>query len=191
MPRSGAPARRRLQDAALALYREQGYADTTTAQIAAAAGVTERTFFRHFIDKREVFFDGEPQLRALWLEALADLPTDVPPIPALLAAAQRTVPLLEANRAVVQARRPVIDATPALRERETAKAAHLVEALAETLVARGVAPPRAHLAAQVGFATIARATSGWYAEPGSRLHEQLELAFAELQELAGAATSRQ
>ena len=63
MPRSGEQARRRLQQAALELYRAQGYDRTTTAEIAAQAGVTERTFFRHFADKREVLFDGEAVLR--------------------------------------------------------------------------------------------------------------------------------
>ena len=190
MPRSGAGARRRLQEAALALYRDHGYDATTTAQIAAAAGVTERTFFRHFADKREVFFDGEEELRRLWLDALAELPGDVAPLPALLAAAEATVPLLESNAPVVAQRRPVITATPALRERELAKAAHLVDALADALVGRGLAPLRALLAAQAGFAAISRATAGWFQQPGSDLREQLQRAFAELAQLAGEAASQ-
>ena len=191
MPRSGAEARRRLQEAALELYRDQGYEATTTAQIATAAGVTERTFFRHFADKREVFFDGEKQLRSLWLEALAALPADVAPLPALLAAARTTVPLLEANRLVVERRRPVIAATPALRERELAKVAHLLDVLADALVERGQSPAQAMLAAQVGFAAIARATAAWYEEEvvgstgsSSSLAAHLEAAFIELGELA-------
>ena len=173
------------------LYRDQGYDATTTAQIAAAAGVTERTFFRHFADKREVFFDGEKQLQSLWRDALATLPADVAPLPALLAAARTTVPLLEANRPVVERRRPVIAATPALRERELAKAAHLVDVLAEALVERGHPPAQAMLAAQVGFAAIARATAAWYDEevvgpagPPTSLTAHLDAAFAELGELA-------
>ena len=192
MPRSGAEARQRLQDAALALYRDQGYDVTTTAQIAAAAGVTERTYFRHFADKREVFFEGEEQLRRTWLEALAALPGDVPPLAALLVAARATVPLLEANRPVVERRRPVIAVTPALRERELTKVTHLVEALAAALTERGLAPGRALLAAQVGFAAIARATAAWYAEPARPAAEEpgsltahLAAAFAELAELTG------
>lgn len=196
MPRSGAEARQRLQDAALALYRDQGYEATTTGQIATAAGVTERTFFRHFPDKREVFFDGEEQLRRHWLEALAALPADVPPLAALLAAARATVPLLESNRPVVERRRPVIAATPALRERELAKAHHLAEVLAEALQDRGLEPGRAQLAAQVGFAAIARATAAWYAEPARRarpgsLTAHLTAAFGELGELASELTTTQ
>lgn len=170
------------------LYRDQGYDATTTAEIAAAAGVTERTFFRHFADKREVFFDGEEDLRRLWLGALAELPADVPPLPALLVAARRTVPLLEANRPVTERRRPVIASTPALRERESAKAAHLVGVLAGALVERGLPPLQALLAAQVGFAAIARATAGWFDEPGSSLEEHLERAFSELRALSSGET---
>ena len=59
MPRNGDEVRKRLQWAALELYRERGYEETTAAEIAAKAGVTERTFFRHFPDKREVLFDGD------------------------------------------------------------------------------------------------------------------------------------
>jgi len=55
MPRNGDEVRLRLQEAALELYLERGYDKTTTGDIAARAGVTERTFFRHFGDKREVF----------------------------------------------------------------------------------------------------------------------------------------
>jgi AcrR family transcriptional regulator len=84
MPRSGEEARRRLQQAALELYLERGYDATTTAQIAERAGVTERTFFRHFADKREVFFDGEAVLRSALITAIAKAPEDLGPLPVLL-----------------------------------------------------------------------------------------------------------
>lgn len=72
MPRSGAEARSRLKQAALELYRENGFDKTTTAEIAARAGVTERTFFRHFPDKREVLFDGEADLREDLTKSVAE-----------------------------------------------------------------------------------------------------------------------
>ena len=59
MPRSGDEARRRLQQATLELFQQKGFDATTAAEIAERAGVTERTFFRHFADKREALFDGE------------------------------------------------------------------------------------------------------------------------------------
>ena len=61
MPRDAQKVRRRLQDAALKLYQTRGYEQTTAADIAAEAGVTQRTFFRHFADKREVLFSGEDE----------------------------------------------------------------------------------------------------------------------------------
>lgn len=193
MPRSGAEARKRLQEAALDLFRMQGYDATTTAQIAEAAGVAERTLFRHFADKREIFFDGEADLRREWLAALAELPHEVAPLPALLFAARRAVPLLRKNRAVVERRRPVIASTPALRERELAKATHLMEALAAALVKRGTPSTRALLAAQLGFAAIARATADWYDQPldssAITLEAHLDAAFEEVRELANEITA--
>ena len=55
-------ARGRLAKAALELYSEQGFDQTTVEDIARRAGLTERTFFRHFSDKREVLFSGASAL---------------------------------------------------------------------------------------------------------------------------------
>lgn len=59
MPRWPADSRERLVDAALGLFVEHGYAATTIDEIAARAGVTARTFFRHFVDKEEVLFSDD------------------------------------------------------------------------------------------------------------------------------------
>ena len=83
MPRDGSHARARLRAAALALYRERGYDETTTAQIAARAEVSERTYFRHFADKREVLFDGEAELRAILVDAVAAAPDGLAPLPVI------------------------------------------------------------------------------------------------------------
>src|SRR6478735_15430 len=118
VPRSGAEARRRLQQAALELYRERGFDRTTTAEIAARAGVNERTFFRHFPDKREVLFDGEADLRAALVRAVAEAPDGLPPLDVLLRAFRTAEPVLERNRPFAEPRLRVIAATPALRERD-------------------------------------------------------------------------
>ena len=55
-------ARGRLEKAALDVFRERGYAHTTVGDIAERAGLTERTFFRYFTDKREVLFSGSKEL---------------------------------------------------------------------------------------------------------------------------------
>src|SRR5271154_561564 len=98
MPRSGADARRRLQQAALELFREHGYEATTTAEIAARAGVTERTFFRHFPDKREALFDGEDTFRAALTDAVLAAPEELDPMGALLSAFRSLERTLEDNR---------------------------------------------------------------------------------------------
>ncbi len=165
MPRDGAHARARLREAALELYRERGYDETTTAQIAARAGVTERTYFRHFADKREVLFDGEAELRAILLDAIAAAPAALAPLPVLVRALTAAVPLLIANRPIAEQRAQVIAVTPALQERAYAKTAALTDALANALAKRGIAPPTARLAAQVAMAAFDRASRRWAGDP--------------------------
>jgi AcrR family transcriptional regulator len=165
MPRDGAQARARLREAALELYRERGYDETTAAQIAARAGVTERTYFRHFADKREVLFDGEAELRAILVEAIAAAPPGLAPLPILVRAFTAAVPLLVLNRSVAEQRAQVIAVTPALQERAYAKTAALTDALANALADRGTAPPTARLAAQVGMAVFDRASRRWGGDP--------------------------
>ena len=79
-------ARGRLEQAALQLYVERGFEQTTVAEIAARAGLTERTFFRHFADKREVLFGGAGALQELMVSALASAPASAAPIDAVAAA---------------------------------------------------------------------------------------------------------
>jgi AcrR family transcriptional regulator len=178
MPRSGAEARRRLREAALELYRAQGYDATTTAQIAERAGVTERTYFRHFADKREVLFDGEAELRTVLVAAVAAAPPGTAPLDVLVRAFTAAVPLFVAGRAVAERREAIIDTTPALQERAHAKTAALVEALAAALADRGLPRPNAVLAAQVGMATLGRAVTAWGGSSAAEL-ENLVLAAAE------------
>jgi AcrR family transcriptional regulator len=178
--------RLRLQEAALELYLERGYDKTTTGDIAARAGVTERTFFRHFADKREVFFDGEAALRDLLTGAVAAVPAGTKPLPTLRAAFHQAVPLIEHNLPVTERRYPVIVATPALRERALAKSAALVDALADALRSRGVAEPLATLCAQVGMDTYSIAIRRWGADRTDDLHTQLDRAFTDLRLAANA-----
>ena len=184
MPRDGTRARARLREAALELYRERGYDETTTAQIAARAGLTERTYFRHFADKREVLFDGEAELRSVLLDAIAGAPLDLAPLPVLVQALTAAVPLLVANRPVAAQRAAVIAVTPALQERAYAKTAALTDALTQALVARGTAPPRARLAAQIAMATFDRASRHWAEHPTADLGAAIAQAADEVQALS-------
>jgi AcrR family transcriptional regulator len=88
----------RLQRAGLELFRERGYDRTTAAEIAERAGVTERTFFRYFPDKREVLFDGAAKLRAALLASIADAPDGLGPLDTLFRAFRSVRSALEANR---------------------------------------------------------------------------------------------
>ena len=175
--------RARLQSAALDLFRERGYEKTTAAHIGARVGVTARTFFRQFPDKREVLFEGEAVLRAALTTAIAEAPEALGPIETLFHAFRSTVTLLEANRSFSVPRHAVICATPALAEREVAKHAALAEALADALQARGVDDLRADLAAQAGMAAYVRATTDWIRHPVPALGERFNSTLRELKTL--------
>src|SRR5580692_2342825 len=114
-------SRGRLQEAALALYSERGFDQTTAAQIADRAGVTERTYFRHFADKREVLFDGEDDLKGVLADSVEAAPAGLVPLDVLRIAFLASVPLFVAGRAVAEQRARIIDTTPALLERANAK----------------------------------------------------------------------
>jgi Transcriptional regulator len=189
VPRSGAEARRRLQQAALELYRERGFDQTTTAEIAARAGVNERTFFRHFPDKREVLFDGEAELRAALEQAVAEAPEGLRVLDLLLHAFRAVRHVIERNRPFAEPRTRLIAATPALRERELAKGASITEAVAEALRKRGVPDRYALLAAQTGWAAFAQAYTAWIADSSRSLDEHLLQAFADLRALVTSATT--
>lgn len=184
MPRSGAEARRRLQQAALELYRERGFDQTTAAEIAARAGVNERTFFRHFPDKREVLFDGEADLRASLMQLVAEAPDGLEPFEVLLWAFRKSARNLENNRPFSEPRLKIIAVTPALRERELAKHASLTDAVAEALRQRGVVDGLATLAARTGWTTYQHAVQAWIDDPAQRLDVYLLRAFDDLRALS-------
>lgn len=182
MPRSGAAARDRLERAALELYGERGYDQTTTAEIAAQAGVTERTFFRHFADKREVLFNVEASRQEALARALAEVPAALGPWTAVLQAFRSLAPDLEKNRALAEARHRVIVTTPALRERELAKAAAMSVIVADALRARGLPDRRATLLAQVSTAALGHAVHTWTANPADDFEALIVQAFADLRD---------
>ena len=186
MPRDGGPARLRLQQAALELYEKHGFDQVTIAEIAARAEVTERTFYRHFADKREVLFDGERVLREKLTDGVAQAPPDLAPLPALLWSFRSTLPFLEGNRHMSEPLRRIIAANPGLRERQQAKTVMLTEALATALRERGVPASTASLAARVGMAAFAQAASVWFANPEQDVSRLLGETFAELRELTDA-----
>jgi AcrR family transcriptional regulator len=183
MPRSGKEARERLVRAALDLFFERGFDHVTAAEIAERAGVTERTYFRHFPDKREVLFDGERRLTEWVTEALASVPADVALWPAMRRTVDLIVPPLEANRANSDRLAAIVAATPALRERAVSKEARLVAVIAELLVGRGASADEATLVARTAWGVLAHAIGTWRATPGTTLQGHVDRGFTLLRGL--------
>jgi AcrR family transcriptional regulator len=154
-------ARGRLEQAALELYGERGFDQTTVAQIAKRAGLTERTFFRYFADKREVLFWGAGALQELLVNGVADAPDSLAPIDAVGAALEAAGALLQERREFSLQRQRIIAANAELQERELIKLASLSAALADTLRRRGVKEPAASLTAEAGIAVFKIAFERW------------------------------
>jgi AcrR family transcriptional regulator len=175
-------SRGRLQQAALALYAERGFENTTVAEIAARAGLTERTFFRHFADKREVLFWGAAMLEELVVSAVEAAPATASPIDAITTALEAAGPMFEERRDSARRRQRVIDANAELRERELIKLASLASALAGALRRRGVADPAATLTAEAGIAVFKVAFARWVSDGDSRdLPQHIRESLDELQ----------
>ena len=189
MPRNSSEVRRRLQLAALELFQEAGYEATTAAQIAGRVGVTERTFFRHFSDKREVLFDGEALLSDALTRTIRSTAPELGPWDTLFHAFQSVEQLFIDNRAFSEPRLRVIAASPALQERAHAKERSLTIALASALLERGVDNSLAVLAAQMGMAALAHAFMSWIAGLGS-LDEHLVRAFDQVRDLSSSGLQR-
>jgi AcrR family transcriptional regulator len=175
-------ARGRLQAAALELFTERGVDATTVADIAERAGVTERTFYRHFGDKREALFRDQGEFENLFLEAVDAQPAGADAAALIDAIVLAPASFFDADRAAyARARQAVIDAHPALQERELLKMSRLTSALTRALHDRGLAPEPAELAAgaavaafHVTFQRWVRSASGEsFAEVGRRVVGEL------------------
>jgi AcrR family transcriptional regulator len=176
----------RLQEAALDLYSERGFDQTTAAQIAAQTGLTERTFFRHFVDKREVLFGGSALLQERILAGVADAaPRDGPLDAVACGLAAAAAMLGEFRRDLSRKRHAVIAANPELRERELAKLDDYAAAVAAALRQRGVSEPRATFAAESGMTVLRVAIRRWAYEDDERdLAAIMRDSVAELRTLA-------
>jgi AcrR family transcriptional regulator len=180
-------AKQRLQAAALDLFTSHGFEQTTAAEIAESVGLTERTFFRYFADKREVLFDGQDLLRQAFLDGVAGAPADASPLAAVTAALDTSAAFFsDERRAYSRLRQSVIEAHPALRERELLKLASLATTVAAALRARGVMEPAATLAAESGVTVFKVAFAQWIADGEDRSLDEIEQQVME--QLAGVAS---
>jgi AcrR family transcriptional regulator len=161
-------ARERLVGAAVELFLDRGYESVTVTEIAERAGLTKRTFFRHFADKREILFGDQEPHRRLFADAIAGMPASATPLEVVgagLAAFAGGFP--EEARDFLAKRQAIIGGNPDLRERELLKRAALTAVMAEALRARGVKEPTASLAAEVGALALNAAYLRWL-EPANR-----------------------
>ena len=182
-------ARERLVDAALELFHERGYNRTTVGEIAARSGLTERTFFRYFADKREVLFGGSSDLEKGISGAISRAPAADSPLDAVVGALEIVAAEFPPRRDY-RARQRLIAAHPELRERELTKLATLGSAIANALRARGVSELPASLAAEAGIAIFKTAFERWIR--GSKQHDlphHIRAALEELKAVTAAATS--
>jgi AcrR family transcriptional regulator len=158
----------RLTKAALELYGEHGYDNVTVTQIAERAGITRRSYFRYFPDKREVLFAGSERLPVAVAEAVLAADVTGSPLSAVLDAVGQVgtqlVELVEGSGA----RRTVIESSVELQERERTKFAAVTAAIRDALQQRGVEPQQGRLVAQIAVVVFQNAFDQWVDARGKR-----------------------
>ena len=178
-------ARARLQESALALYGERGYEETTVAEIAARAGLTKRTFFRYFADKREVLFWGSELLEQQMVAAIEAAPASASALGMIGAALDAAAVRFEEVREFAGLRRRIIASSRELQERELIKAASLAAGMAGALRARGFGDTAATLAAHTGTTIMHVAFEQWVDDPDRTPFQHIAGdALAQLREIA-------
>jgi AcrR family transcriptional regulator len=177
----------RLVLAALELFAERGYDQTTVADVAERAGVTERTFYRYFTDKREVLFGAGHAWEDQIIAGIEAADPSLAPLDVVVAGLVAGAFLLDERRAFALRRAAVLAATPSLQERELLKMTRLAETITQTLGKRGVADFDAQLAAETGVAAFRVAFARWIADAtGDRsLGDHITEAASALRVLAG------
>jgi len=154
-------AQGRLMKAAIELFDEQGYEATTVAEIAERAGLTKRTFFRHFSDKREVLFSGSEELQRLWLQGIAAATAGATALEIVADGLDPVAEMFAERHEFARMRAQIIAANPELQERELIKLQNLAGAIRAALVGRGISANAAILAAQSGVTVFHVAFARW------------------------------
>jgi len=187
MPRWEPGSRERLVVAAVDLFTEQGYDETTVAQIAERAGVTRSTFFRHFADKREVLVAGQDTLGRLLAEGIAEAPAGVGPLDAVAAGLARASSAMgSANRELGPRLKAAVAASTELQERDALKHVGLAAAMTTALLARGIPDSTAHLAGEMGVLAFKQGYARWSENDQYASDELAPHALAALNELRAA-----
>ena len=161
VPRWEQGSEERLTAAALQLFREQGFENTSVVEIARRARVTNRTFFRYFADKREVLFAAAEDLRAAVVGEVLRAPGVEEPLRTVVGVLARHDWEGLAPRAALRERQAVIVANPELLERDLVKQHVMALEIAGALERRGVDEGVARVAARVGTQVFLTAYERW------------------------------
>jgi len=181
----------RLTEAAMELFAERGYGKTTVGDIAARAGLTERTFFNYFTDKREVLFAGSEHFVKQVVDGVRAAPKSSAPLDAVLSAYESTSDFFEERRAFARKRNALIAAHPELQERELVKMMSLAASITATLQERGTSSAAASLAAEAGAAVLRVGFDQWAKDLKDRsLTFHLRAARRQLEAVVGGAKKR-
>lgn len=152
----------RIRQAALELFTDQGFENTTVAQITERAGLNRRTFFHHFADKREVVFASPPEDGEVMVAEIRAQPDSVDALHAAAAGLARAADqLFEQHREVAIKRRRIVDASPELQERDMLKRATMADTIAAALRDRGIPEQAAVVAAWSTVAVFYLALARW------------------------------
>ena len=183
-------ARERLVVAAVDLFIEQGYDETTVAQIAERAGVTKSTFFRHFPDKRELLVAGQETLSQLLAAGIAEAPADASPLEAVAAGLERaSTAMSPASRDFAPRLKAAIAANAELQQRDALKSVSLAAAMSGALIARGVPDATAAVASELGLLAFKRGYASWAESDRDNPVALAQFRLAALHELRAASTS--
>lgn len=157
----------------MTLFAERGFADTTVPQITARAGLTTRTFFRHYADKREVLFAGEDELPEVVARVFAQAPAELTPLEVVVQGLQNVIaPRFDNQWAYFRARRDIVNTDVALLERDAHKLASLARSGAAGFIDRGLTPLQAGIAATLAVGLYDAAFQLWLDGDGTTTFAQ-------------------
>lgn len=172
----------------MTLFIERGYEEVTVADIAERAGLTKRSFFNHFADKREVMFAGADALQASVLAALAEVGTDLTPLDAAVLAFTQAAEPIEDYPDLARARRALISSSPELRERDLLKMAQMAAAVADALARRGIPRRDATFVSRAATTIFTTAVDEWATDQGRGLAASIQDALSDLRAALGTGT---
>ena len=163
-------ARSALVAAALELFARDGFEQTTVDDVAAAAEVSRRTFFRYFERKEDVVLAWLDEVGDVLVRAVAERPLDEPPIASLRSGALAVVDAYRERAPVVLAAVDLVERTPAIRAREREQHGRWEDELATELEGRlgsgRASRRRARLLAALAVAALTASVVSWRAERG-------------------------